>query len=71
MKEGLWKRFKDMSHHIIQDSLSISKSHDCYYGEMPFTTFEIRFSVPDFYDFKASVLFRWFIRKLYKAIKER
>lgn len=79
MKEGLWKRFKDLAHHILFDSLTLEKSYDygegidesCNFIELRHfrrVTYSIKFSIPLFYEIKADALFRWFIRKLHKAI---
>ena len=81
MKEGLWNRFKDAVAHIMKDSISFSKEYDfgegidesCNFLELNKlrrTTFKIQFSVPLCYDLQSTVLFRWAINKVKKAIKE-
>lgn len=71
-----------MVHHILKDSIELEKSYDygdgidesCNFLELQYyrrVTYSIKFSVPLIAEFKSDVLFRWFLRKFHKSIKER
>lgn len=72
MKEGLWKRFKEFTSKIVKYNFDMIPYDSIYRyaGEEPVSTFVIKIHIPRPYLPTALVLFRWFVIKFNKAIKE-
>ena len=70
MKEGLWKRFKEVVGYTLADSLKVTKECDCTPDRLDIVTYKIEFSTISNFDKKFWTLLRWFRMKYKQAAKE-
>lgn len=70
MKEGLWKRFKEVVGYTLADSLKVTKECDYAPDRIAIVTYKIEFSTISNFDNKFWTLLRWFRMKYKQAAKE-
>lgn len=70
MKEGLWKRFKDVVGYTIVNSLKVTKECNYTPESINIVTYKIEFSTISNYDNKFWTILRWFRMKYKQAVKE-
>ena len=70
MKEGLWKRFKEVIRNTLADSLTIEKIMNTECDSFNTVTYRVSFTTLSVFDKKFWVILRWFRMKYKQAVEE-